>query len=94
MAEHPNAFQGLTNQTVSLEVPLADEVLTLLLLRSHSWETLVVALGNTESEGKHLSLEPVKSSLLNEEARSKGRESVSDSKALVTKGNLNRGKGC
>ena len=32
MAEHINAFQGLMNQTTSLEVPLADEVLTLLLL--------------------------------------------------------------
>ena len=32
MAEHINAFQGLTNQTTSLEVPLADEVLALSLL--------------------------------------------------------------
>ena len=47
MAEHINAFQGLTNQTTSLEVPLADEVLALLLLGSlpDSWETLVVTLG-------------------------------------------------
>ena len=53
-----NAFQGLINQTTSLEVPLADEVLALLLLRSlpDSWETLVVALGNTEPEGMILSL--------------------------------------
>ena len=58
MAEHMNAFQGLINQTTSLEVPLADEVLALLLLRSlpDSWETLVVALGNTEPEGMILSL--------------------------------------
>ena len=36
MAEHLNAFQGLINQTTSLEAPLADEVLALLLLGSLS----------------------------------------------------------
>ena len=43
MAEHMNAFQGLINQTTSLEVPLADEILALLLLESlpDSWETLL-----------------------------------------------------
>ena len=42
MAEHMNSFQGLTNQTTYLEVPLADEVLALLLLGSlpDSCETL------------------------------------------------------
>ena len=34
MAEHMNAFQWLINQTTSLEVPLADKVLALLLLGS------------------------------------------------------------
>ena len=34
MEEHMNAFQRLINQTTSLEVPLADEVLALLLLGS------------------------------------------------------------
>ena len=94
MAEHINAFQGLMNQTASLEVRLVDEVLALLLLGSlpDSWETLVVTLGNTEPQGKHLSLEQVKSSLLNEEAHRKDRESISDSKALVTEGDMNRGR--
>ena len=70
MAEHMNAFQGLINQTTSLQVPLTDEVLTLLLLGSltDSWETLVVTLGNAGPEGKHLSLARVNSSLLDEEA--------------------------
>ena len=36
MAEHINAFKGLINQTTSLEVPLADEALALLLLGSLS----------------------------------------------------------
>ena len=34
MVEHINVVQGLTNQTTSLELPLADEVLALLLLGS------------------------------------------------------------
>ena len=53
MAEHMNAFQGLINQTTSLEVPLADEVLALLLLGSlpNSWETLVVTLGTPDQKG-------------------------------------------
>ena len=95
MAEHINAFQGLMNQTTSLEVPLADEVLALLLLRSlpNSWETLVVTLGNAGLEGKHLSLEIVKSSLLNEEDRLKDRQAITDPKALVTEGDMNRGRG-
>ena len=75
MVEHMNAFQGLINQTTLLEVPLVDEVLTLLLLGSlrDSWETLVVTWGNSGPKGKHLSLAKVKSSLLNEEARRKDR---------------------
>ena len=95
MAEHMNAFQGLINQTTSLEVPLADEVLALLLLGSlpDSWEMLVVTLGNDEPKGKHLSLERVKSSLLNEEARRKDREPGTDSKALVTESDTNRESG-
>ena len=66
------------NQTTALEVPLADEEFALLLLRSlpDSWETLVVTLGNAGPQGKHLSLEQVKSSLLNEEARWKDKESI------------------
>ena len=86
MAEHLNAFQGLINQTTSLEVPLAKEVLALLLLGSlpDNWEMLIVTLGNTGSEGKHLSMEKVKLSLLNEEARRKDRGSISDHKALFT----------
>ena len=36
MADHLNAFQGLINRTTSLDVPLVDEVLALLLLGSLS----------------------------------------------------------
>ena len=49
MVEHLNAFQGLINQTVSLEIPLVDELLALLLLGSllDSWVTVMVTLGNS-----------------------------------------------
>ena len=112
MGEHPNAFQGLINQTTSLEVPLAYEVLVLLLLGSlleswetlvvallllgslsESWETLVVTLDNVGLEEKYLSLETMKSSLLNEETCWKDRISITDPKALVTKGDMNQGRG-
>ena len=69
MAQHLNMFQGLISQTVSLDIPLANEVLTLLLLGSlpDSWETLVVTLGNATQQ-KDLTLDMLKSSLLHEEA--------------------------
>ena len=62
------------NQTMSLEIPLADEVLALLLLGSllDSWQTHVVTLGNS-AQRKQLTLDMLKSSLLNEEARWKER---------------------
>ena len=95
MAEHINALQGVINQTTSLEVPLADEVLQLLLLASlpDSWETLVVTLTNAGLEGKQLSLTTVKSSLLNEEAHRKERETGADLKALLKETDTNRGRG-
>ena len=69
IAEHLNSFQGHVSQTISLEIPLAHEVLTLLLLGSlpDSWETLVVTLGMT-TQYKKLTLDSLKSSLLHEEA--------------------------
>ena len=90
-----NTVQGLINQTTSLGVLLADEVLALLLLGSltDSWETLVVTQGNVEPEGENLSLERVKSSLLNEEARQKDREYGIDLKALITEDDHNWGRG-
>ena len=62
MVEHLNAFQGLISQMTLLEVPLGNEVLPLLLLRSllDNCETLIVVLGNAKPDGKHLSLTKVK----------------------------------
>ena len=92
MAEHMNSFEELINQTNSLEVPLSNEVLALLLLRSlsDSWEMVVVTQGNAGPEGKHLSLMTVKSNLLNKEGHWKDQETRTKSKALVTKTDMNR----
>ena len=95
MAGHLDALLGLINQTISVELLLVEEVLVLMLLGSlqDSWVTLVVTLRNCWLEGKHLSLETVKSSLLSEEARRKDRESATNPKALVMDGDMNRGRG-
>ena len=60
-----------SNKTVSLEIPLADEVLALFLLGSFldNWETLVVTFGNSTPQGKQLTLGMLKLSLLNKEAQ-------------------------
>ena len=76
MAWNLNVFQRLINQSVSLDIPLADEVLVLLLLGVHpnSWDTLMMTLGNSILEGK-LTLDMLNSSLLNKEARQKEHDS-------------------
>ena len=93
MAKHLNTFQGLISQTVSLDIPLANEVLTLLLLGSlpDSWETLVVTLG-TATQQKELTLDTLKSSLLHQEAWRKECESNNEHEALVIENNPNRGR--
>ncbi|VFQ83449.1 unnamed protein product [Cuscuta campestris] len=78
VVEHLNDFQGLINQLSSMKLVLDDELQALLLLSSlpESWETLVVSLSNSALEGK-LTMDVVKSSLLNEEARRRDMSSSS-----------------
>ena len=62
-------------------------------LKEDSVNTSIIHLYSTPgSEGKHLSWEKVKSSLLNEEAHQKDREFVADSRAIVMEGDMNRGR--
>ncbi|VFR02614.1 unnamed protein product [Cuscuta campestris] len=67
-----NEFQGVVNQLVGMKMKLEDELQALLLLSSlpDSWDTLVVSLSNSAPNGK-MTMEMVKASLLNEEARRK-----------------------
>ncbi|VFQ98128.1 unnamed protein product [Cuscuta campestris] len=78
VVEHLNDFQGLISQLSSMKLVLDDELHALLLLSSlpESWETLVVSLSNSAPEGK-LTMDVVKSSLLNEEARRRDMSSSS-----------------
>ena len=75
VAEHLNEFQDVINQLANMKVNFDDELQALLLMSSlsESWETLVVSLSNSNANGT-ISLETVRSSLLNEELRRKGSE--------------------
>ncbi|CAL1361064.1 unnamed protein product [Linum trigynum] len=72
VSEHLSDFQGLVNQLTTMKLALDDEVQALLLLSSlpDSWETLVVSVSNSAPNGK-LTMDIVKDSMLNEEARRK-----------------------
>lgn len=70
IAEHLNEVKNIVNQLT--KITLDEELQALLLLNSFpdSWETLVVSLSNSASDGK-ITLSTVMSSLLNEEVRRK-----------------------
>ena len=57
------------------------------------WETLVVSLGVSIPHGKQLTLDVLKSSFLNEEARGKDKETTLDQKTLITEEDPKRGRG-
>ena len=72
MVEHISSFQGTVNKLVAMKMNIDDEMQASLLLSSlpDSWETLVVTVSNSTLNGI-LTMESVKDSLLNEEARRK-----------------------
>ena len=68
-----NEFQDIINQLGNMKVNFDDALQALLLMSSlsESWETLFVSLSNSNANGT-ISLETVRSNLLNEELRRKG----------------------
>ena len=72
MVKHISSFQGIVNKLVAMKMKIDDEMQTSLLFSSlpDSWETLVVRVTNSTPNGI-LTMEIVKDSLLNEEARRK-----------------------
>jgi hypothetical protein len=82
--ENLNVFQCHINQLSAMKINFDDEVQALLLLSSmpDSWKTLVVSLSNSAPDGK-LTLEMVKNSMMNEEARKKENGDASSSDAYV-----------
>ena len=91
VAEHTNDFQGLVNQLNAMKMKIEDELQALLLLSSlpDSWDTLVISLSNSAPNCK-LTMDMVKDSLFNEEARRKEQGISYETEALVTE---NRGRG-
>ena len=75
MVEHISSFQGIMNKLVAMKMNIDDEMQASLLLSSlpDSWETLVVTVSNF-TPNEILTMESVKDSLLNEEARTKERK--------------------
>ena len=92
VAEHTSDFQGLVNQLNAMKMKIEDELQALLLLSSlpDSWDTLVISLSNSAPNG-NLTMDMVKDSLFNEEARRKEQGISSETEALVTE-NRSRGK--
>ena len=74
MVKHISSFQGIVNKLVAMKMNIDDEMQASLLLSSlpNSWETLVVIVSNSTPNGI-LTMESVKDSLLNEQARRKER---------------------
>ena len=72
MTEHLSNFQGLINQTTTLNLNLDDEVHALLLFSSllNNWETMVVSVSNSAHNGV-LTMAIAKEVMMNEEFRSK-----------------------
>ncbi|KAF8378616.1 hypothetical protein HHK36_029964 [Tetracentron sinense] len=89
IAEHLNEFQGVVNQLTTMKLVIDDELQALLLLSSlpDCWETLVVTVSNSASNGE-LSMSLVTNSLFNEETRRKST-GTDNAQALVIE---NRGR--
>ena len=77
ITKHVSEFQDLVDQLTTMKIILDDELQALLFLSSlpDSWETLVVLVNNSASNGK-LTLDMVTDRLRNEESKSKGVEAV------------------
>ena len=83
MVEHISSFKDIVNKLVAMKMNVDNEMQASLLLNSllDSWETLVVTVSNSTPNGI-LTMESVKDSLLNEEARRK-EKGESSSRVLV-----------
>ena len=84
VVEHLGNFQGLLNELSTMKLELDDEVQTLLLLSSlpDNWETLVVSLSNSTSNGV-ITVNMVKDNMFNEETRRKELGISSNTESLV-----------
>ena len=74
IVEHINTFMGYVNQLAATKFSLDDAMQAILPLctLSNSWENLAVTL-NTSCQEENMSLQVVKTSILNEETRRKDK---------------------
>ncbi|KAL6208144.1 hypothetical protein ACLB2K_019095 [Fragaria x ananassa] len=91
VTEHLNNFQSTINQLTTMGMAIDDELQALLLLGSlpDNWETFVITVSNSAPDGK-MTMENVKSNLLNEETRRKA--SSSDNSQVFVAENRGRSK--
>ena len=78
MADHLNDMQGIVEQLSRMGIKIDNEVLALLVLASlpESWETLKISITNSAPNGV-VSMEFIKSGVLNEEMRRRAQVSTS-----------------
>ena len=78
MTNHLNTFQGIINQLAGMNIKFEEEVQGLWLLGtlSDSWETFRTSLSNSAPNGS-ITMDLVKSCVLNEEMRRKSQGSSS-----------------
>ena len=82
--KHISTFMGYVNQLVATKFPLDDAMPTILLMCTllDNWENLVVTL-NTSCQEQNVSIQVVKTSILNEESRRKDKDVLSQSESNV-----------
>ena len=90
VADHLNDVQGIIDQLSGMNLKLEDEVTALLILASlpESWETLKIAITSSAADGV-VTMEDVKSGILNEEMRRRSQgvsSSSSQSDVLAVDG--------
>ena len=84
IVEHINTFMGYVNQLAAAKFPLDDAMQAILLMCTllDSWENLVVTL-STSCQEENLSIQVVKTSILNEESRRKDKGVLFQSESNV-----------
>ena len=78
IVKHINTFMGYVNQLAAIKFPLDDAMQAILFMctLSDSWENLVVTL-NTSCQEENLSIQVVKTSILNEDSRRNDKQVLS-----------------
>ena len=84
IVEHRNTFMGYVNQLVTTKFPLDDAMEAILLMPTlpDSWENLVLTL-ITSCQEENMSIQVVKTSILNEESIRKDTGALSQSELNV-----------